>query len=344
MVIEEEIPLSTSSPIMRTDDSSRVFLGEISSCMFKMKEDLIKLTKCSFRKNLEGKLQTCSLNDQRDNAVSSLRCLNKFYNFSSQTFATSVQYLDFFLSKVKVQKKYLSCLVAACHFIAAKIHEEPEDTPSATELAHIHRQMWKASDLKRMELVVLEKLKWNLWPVTCPVIVEDICNMLSILEPTLPTTLLTDILSKFEVCINYSRCLVYNISTLALSLVQAHMKQQSLLSPVISQFLLHLHVVCDTADSEFHECFETVTDILHNYSVSPKLHPVCLPIPKPQPRINLVTRPSVYGDSDLPTIYENPVTTLIVCQSDSDDSPVIKKTYDSWSYCVLPGRCSITAK
>lgn len=29
MVIEEEIPLSTSSPIMRTDDSSRVFLGEV---------------------------------------------------------------------------------------------------------------------------------------------------------------------------------------------------------------------------------------------------------------------------------------------------------------------------
>lgn len=66
------------------------------------------------------------------------------------------------------------------------------------------------------------------------------------------------------------------------------------------------------ADSEFHECYETITKILHNYTVNPQVHPVCLPIPKPQPRINLITRPSVYGDTDLPTIYENPVTTLIV--------------------------------
>ncbi|XP_063415457.1 cyclin-G2-like [Mytilus trossulus] len=306
--------------------------------------DLMKLAKCPFRENLAGKLENKTDNDQRDNAVSSMRCLNQFYNFSSQTFATAVQYLDFVLSKVKVQNKYLSCLVAACHYISTKINEEPEDTPSATELSHIHRKMWKASDLKRMELVVLQKMNWKLWPVTCSSILKHICDIMSKVNPSLPSSLLDDLLQKFEVCINYNNCVLYTIPTLCLSLVQLHLKESDLLTPALSLCLLQLHELCDVGDSEFYECYESVTKILYNYCNYPSSHPACLPLPKPQPRINLMTRPSAYGDTDLPTIYENPVTTIYVSTSDSDESPVIKKEYDSWSYCVLPRRCSITAE
>lgn len=308
-----------------------------------LKNDLLKLAKCPFRNNLVGKLQNIPVNDQRDNAVSSLRCLNRFYNFSSQTFATAVQYLDFVLSRVKVQNKYLSCLAAACYYISTKIHEEPEDIPSASELSQIHRQIWKASDLKRMELVVLEKLSWKLWPVTCPTVLEHICNLLHMMDPSLPENMLSEMLYKFEVCINYTDCVVYSVPTLALCLVQLYLKQMSRLSPVVSQHLLKLHEICDISDSELYECYQTVTKILDNYTNKPSSHPSCLPLPKPQPRLCLVTKPSMYGDTDLPTIYENPITTIHV-SSDSDDSPVIRKTYDSWSYCILPGRCSITAK
>lgn len=89
-------------------------------------------------------------------------------------------------------------------------------TPSATELAHIHRQMWKASDLKRMELVVLGKLSWKLWPVTCPTILKSICDILNIVDPSLPETMIDDLLLKFEICINYSDCVVYSVSLLLL--------------------------------------------------------------------------------------------------------------------------------
>lgn len=72
------------------------------------------------------------------------------------------------------------------------------------------------------------------------------------------------------------------------------------------------YFVFQVGDSEFYECYESVTKILYNYCNYPSSHPACLPLPKPQPRINLMTRPSAYGDTDLPTIYENPVTTIYV--------------------------------
>lgn len=309
-----------------------------------LKNNLMKLGKCPFSNNLTGKLQNVSANDQRDSAVSSLRCLNHFYNFSSQTFATAVHYLDLFLSKVKVQNKYLSCLAAVCHYIATKIHEEPEVTPSATELAHIHRQMWKASDLKRMELVVLGKLSWKLWPVTCPTILKSICDILIIVDPSLPETMLDELLHKFEICINYSDCIVFSVPTFALCLVQLYLKQFSCLCSAVSQYLLKLHEVCDISDSELYECYQTVTRLLHTYESNPGSHPTSLPLPKPQPRLCLVTKPSTYGDTDLPTIYENPITTIYVTSDSEDSTVVVKKGFDRWSSCVLPGRCSVTAE
>lgn len=100
-------------------------------------------------------------------------------------------------------------------------------TPSATELAHIHRQMWKASDLKRMELVVLGKLSWKLWPVTCPTILKSICDILNIVDPSLPETMIDELLHKFEICINYSDCVVYSVSLLLLLLSNFYLFQQN---------------------------------------------------------------------------------------------------------------------
>ena len=72
--------------------------------------------------------------------------------------------------------------------------------------------MWKSSDLKRMELVVLEKLSWKLWPVTCPTILKHVCDILNKIDASLPDTLLDDLLQRFEVCINYNDILVYGVS------------------------------------------------------------------------------------------------------------------------------------
>ena len=62
----------------------------------------------------------------RDSAVSSIRVMQRFYNFGADTFASAVAYMDMFLSKVKVKRRYLSCISAACFYLSAKMNEESE--------------------------------------------------------------------------------------------------------------------------------------------------------------------------------------------------------------------------
>ena len=62
------------------------------------------------------------------------------------------------------------------------------------------------------ELVVLEKLKWEMWPVTCPEIAKLYCDILTLVEPNIHRSHLDDILQKFEVCINYKFCAIYTVS------------------------------------------------------------------------------------------------------------------------------------
>ena len=73
----------------------------------------------------------CCLQDERkvsaadrDNCVMTLRCLHLFYGYSPETFALAVNLLDRFLTKVKVQPKYLACISTTCYFIASKTIEE----------------------------------------------------------------------------------------------------------------------------------------------------------------------------------------------------------------------------
>lgn len=65
-------------------------------------------------------------------------------------------------------------------------------------------------------------------------------------------------------------------------------------------------------DSEIFECHSNITCILSNFTNRPESHPSCLPIPKPQPRRSIVSRPSYYGDSDLPTIEEEESVTVSI--------------------------------
>lgn len=70
------------------------------------------------------------------------------------------------------------------------------------------------------------------------------------------------------------------------------------------------------SDAEFYECQAAVGQVLDNYKNSPKTHPRCLPTPKPFLRPNLVSRPSLYGDSELPAIEENPSLEVVVNESE----------------------------
>ncbi|XP_060065264.1 cyclin-G1-like [Ylistrum balloti] len=308
-----------------------------------LKQLLQRMEKDHQLKDWCGHLNKTMHASQRDSAVSTIRCLCMFYSCSCETFASAVNFLDRFLFKMKVQHKYISVIAAACFYISAKFNQEAEEIPSATEISHLHGQTWKPSDLKRMEMVILEKLNWEIWPVTCPSLLKPLCDI--IMHYGHNCSILDSLLSKFEVCINYSSCAIFKSSTLALALLQHSVIEMNDQTFELNQCLLWLHTVCQVQDSEFYECFCTVSEILDLYKKQPQSHPSCLKVPKPQIRMSLISRPSYYGCTDLPTIEES--------YSDVDSSDNIEEVFEdmkistqanrklkSWSF-ELPEKCAM---
>ncbi|KAG5843331.1 hypothetical protein ANANG_G00149700 [Anguilla anguilla] len=96
----------------------------------------------------------------RDFEVKDLLSLTRFFGFCADTFSLAVSLLDRFLSVMKIQPKHLSCVGLCCFYIAAKSSEE-ESVPAAADLIRISQSRFTASDMTRMEKIVLEKLRWK---------------------------------------------------------------------------------------------------------------------------------------------------------------------------------------
>lgn len=73
----------------------------------------------------------------------------------------------------------------------------------------------------------------------------------------------------------------------------------------MSRFMmLQLQTACQISDSELFDCQCTISQQLDLYNLHSTTQPPCLPLPRIAPRPSLVTRPSWYGNTDLPTIEE----------------------------------------
>ncbi|XP_045205715.2 cyclin-G1-like [Mercenaria mercenaria] len=242
---------------------------------------------------------------ERDSAVTSIKSMQRFYNYNCDTLADAINYLDRFISKVKVKRRYLSCVATAAFFLSTKMNEESEYHPTASDLSSLHRHSWKPTDLKRMEKILLEKLDWNLHPsVTSLSYIHIIFRMLSLVSVEVDRQFFDLLVQRSELYMNYTRCARYQASTLALSIVQQCLKEADLSSSLIKYLLIHVQTVFKISDSELFECQCAISKQLELYNTHPSTHPRCLPIPKIVPRPNLIKRPSFYGNTGLPTIEE----------------------------------------
>jgi hypothetical protein len=107
------------------------------------------------------------INDlQRDEAASHLLSMTAQFGFSDETFFLGLDYLDRFLSHVKVQARHLQLLVVSCFMVASKLTEEDEDHATLAELVELGHQAFSAQDLLRMERIVCDKLAWDLTAAT----------------------------------------------------------------------------------------------------------------------------------------------------------------------------------
>ncbi|XP_023792044.1 cyclin-G1 [Cyanistes caeruleus] len=102
----------------------------------------------------------------RDFEVKDLLSLTQFFGFHTETFSLAVNFLDRFLSKMKVQPKHLGCVGLSCFYLAVKASEEERNVPFATDLIRISQYRFTVSDMMRMEKIILEKLCWKVKAIT----------------------------------------------------------------------------------------------------------------------------------------------------------------------------------
>ncbi|KAL4230119.1 hypothetical protein ACF0H5_010504 [Mactra antiquata] len=284
---------------------------------------------------------------ERDSAVTTIKSMQRFYNFNCDTLSDAVNILDRFISKVKVKRKYLTCVAAASFFLSTKMNEESEHHPSASDLASLHRLAWKPSDLKRMEKIILDKLDWNLFPsATCLSFIKIIYKVLLLLASNINAKFLKKMIDRSELYMNYARISHFKACTLAISIVHQCLKESNLHTVITNHLLLNIQSACYVTDSELFECESAISNQLDQYNNNPALYPRCLPMPKIVPRPNLIKRPSFYGNSDLPTIQEvswnNELREEMVLYDNQDE--IVTRTSSgnkSNSYCQILSQCSI---
>lgn len=244
----------------------------------------------------------------RDNCVMTLRCLHLFYGYSPETFSLAVNLLDRFITKVRVQPKYLACISTTCYFIASKTIEENSDAPSAGELVHISQCGGRSQDLLRMEAIILEKIGWELNAVTPLTFLFIFYAMYEQKWPHLAETgLLAATIAKLEVCNGHYGFYAFQPSCLALALLSCGLQELDEVEDLADMLsaVLDMQIYCQIRDEEFLQCRGMVVEFLVYY-YSHKLN-----VPKQRMiwRISLRTlnqmKPSHHHSTDLPTICED---------------------------------------
>ncbi|CAG5925122.1 unnamed protein product [Menidia menidia] len=143
-----------------------LILKELKSCCakessFLPRETGLKVMEATSTENHNRVSAKC-----RDSRVEELWSLTSFFGYSTQTFVHAVNYLDRFLTVMKVQPKHVPCIGVCCLHIAAKIVEEECNVSPPHELIRISQSKFTVSDLNRMEKIISEKLCVEPKPVT----------------------------------------------------------------------------------------------------------------------------------------------------------------------------------
>ncbi|XP_041358623.1 cyclin-G2-like [Gigantopelta aegis] len=239
----------------------------------------------------------------RSKALTLIRCLHLFFGTLPDTFAVAANVLDKFLIVVKIKEKYLSCIASACYFIASKIHQEDEELPTTADLAHLHGNKWRSSDLCRMERVILQKIKWDVSKTTCLCFIRLFHELFVKCLPMFESSCcLETMLVLAENSIRVESSTVFKPSTVAWCIVHSHLKEKQLLLPQCRTFLLYVQRICQIYDSEIFECNQLLLKYLSERRQE-KLNTQRLS--HVFPFVKRRCRPSSEGESELPVIIED---------------------------------------
>lgn len=170
---------------------------------------------------------------QRDEVIQWLAKLKYQFNLYPETFALASSLLDRFLATVKAHPKYLSCIAISCFFLAAKTVEEDERIPVLKVLARDSFCGCSASEILRMERIILDKLNWDLHTATPldflhifhAIAVSTRPQLLFSLPKLSPSQHLVILTKQLLHCMACNQLLQFKGSMLALAMVSLEMEK-----------------------------------------------------------------------------------------------------------------------
>lgn len=243
----------------------------------------------------------------RDAAASNLRFLNMFYGYSPSSFALAVNLMDRMLSRQKMHPRYLSCVATACFYIAIKTVEDRRYIPAPHELVKLSQCGGTATDLQRMERIILEKLEWQLNAVTPVTFLRHFSEVIGSKSAQFKDhSVLIAMIAKLEVLMCQHEFASYRAETLALALLSCIMQEMNLLAnPDFINTVLELQLYCQIPDVEFLQCRSLVLDYLAVYKSQRSKRPRLQLIWTVSRRTMNKMKPSTRVLLDLETIMED---------------------------------------
>lgn len=221
--------------------------------------------------------------EDRDGAVHLLRFLKFWFNLPSAVFITATNLLDRFLIKMKVQQRYLTCLVISCMNVASNLHHYNIDPKI---LVSISQSKCSVKDMDRMSEIIKQKLDLGNGKVLTNVLdylnqfldlLETVAHQFHIKSVSNVGLEKEELLCHLEVIMCDSQCASAKPAVIALALIQNEFER--FMSCAISDTLSYhsfellqlfttvvdLQLICLIVPVEFTSCHKIIKDSLTSY-------------------------------------------------------------------------------
>lgn len=213
----------------------------------------------------------------RDTAVQSIRFLKFWLHLPSEVFFTAVGLLDRFLTKMKVQERFLACVSVSCLYTASEIHK---CNVNVVHLLSLSQTKCSIKDMHRMCDIIRKKL--DVESKEQPITVFSYLNLflrildcLSLqlnLKSSAPKLLQRKVLRRrLEVIMTSHQCASERAPVIALALLQHEINnfiavQNSKIEMLkLLTRLSELQCVCMVTPEEFNSCYRNIGHILKEY-------------------------------------------------------------------------------